>query len=376
MTVRKEMRGGKPHLVIDISYKTADGRRKRRRRDAQVQTRAAAYAEHARLLRQLGQTGDLLPDAPKADSSQYTFADAVAHFRRTHAATRLKASSRRGYDRVIDAELVPRLGKLRLERVDRQAVNEMDAELAGDGLKPATRANVQVVLRSVLRAAVDGGFIDEMPKLPRLPRPGQSVVQTLHPDEVEAVLQAAHESQRVAFALAAYAGLRAGEVRGLRWSDVDLKRGALTVRRSVVHGVEGPPKSGDGRVVPIAAPLRPHLETASKARKSPWSEVARTRYGKPWSDGGLTQAFERARDKAGLSGWTFHSLRHFFITELCRRGAPTMVVKQLAGHAELPPRSAARIWSRATWELRLRCLAAQQLARSVNETRRSERRHA
>jgi integrase len=335
MTVRKVMRRGTPRLVIDIPYKTADGRRRRFRKDAQVQTLAAAKAEERRLLRKLGETGDLLPDAEKPDSSHYTFADAVAHFRRTHAATRLKASSRRGYDRVIDAELVPRFGTLRVERVGRQAVNEMDADLAGDGLKPATRANVQVVLRSVLRAAVEGGLLEEMPRLPRLPRPGQSVVQTLHPDEVEAVLQAAHESQRVAFALAAYAGLRAGEVRGLRWSDVDLKRGVLTVRRSVVHGVEGPPKSGNGRVVPIAAPLRPYLKALRKARKSPWSEVALTRYGKPWSDGGLTQAFERARDRAKLSGWTFHSLRHFFITELCRRGAPTMVVKQLAGHSEL-----------------------------------------
>jgi integrase len=335
MTVRKENRGGRPRLVIDIPYKTADGRRKRYRRDAQVQTRAAAKAEHARLLRQLGEAGDLLPDAKEPDSSRYTFSDAVAHYRRTHAATHLKASTRRGYDRVIDAELVPRFSKLSLKRVDRQAVSEMDAELAGDGLKPATRANVQVVLRSVLRAAVEGGLLDEMPRLFRLPRPGQSVVQTLHPDEVEAVLKAAHESQRVAFALAAYAGLRAGEVRGLRWSDVDLKRGVLTVRRSVVHGVEGPPKSGNGRVVPIAAPLRPYLKALRKARKSPWSEVALTRYGKPWSDGGLTQAFERARDRAKLSGWTFHSLRHFFITELCRRGAPTMVVKQLAGHSEL-----------------------------------------
>jgi len=134
---------------------------------------------------------------------------------------------------------------------------------------------------------------------------------------------------------AAFAGLRAGEVRGLRWPDVDLRRGVITVRRSVVGGVEGSPKSGHGRVVPIAAPLRPHLEAAAKSRKSPWSEVALTSYGKPWKDGGLTQAFERARDRAGLSGWTFHSLRHFFITELCRRGAPTMVVKQLAGHSEL-----------------------------------------
>jgi integrase len=335
MTVRKAMRRGSPRFIIDILYKTADGRRKRFRKDAQVQTLTAAKAEERRLLRKLGEAGDLLSDAEKPDSSHYTFADAVAHFRRTHAATRLKASSRRGYDRVIDAELVPRFGTLPLGRVDRQAVNKMDAELAGDGLKPATRANVQVVLRSVLRAAVEAGMLDDMPKLPRLPRPGQSVVQTLHPDEVEAVLQAAHESQRVAFALAAYAGLRAGEVRGLRWSDVDLKRGVLTVRRSVVHGVEGPPKSGNGRVVPIAAPLRPHLEAGREGQTSPWSEVARTRYGKPWSDGGLTQAFERARDKAKLSGWTFHDLRHFFITELCRRGAPTMVVKQLAGHAEL-----------------------------------------
>ena len=38
---------------------------------------------------------------------------------------------------------------------------------------------------------------------------------------------------------------------------------------------------------------------------------------------------------ADLTTRSCHSLRHFFITELCRRGAPTMVVKQLAGHAEL-----------------------------------------
>jgi len=156
MTVRKENRGDKPGWVLDILCKTADGRRKWYRRDAQVQTRAAAHAEHARLLRQLGETGDLLPDAEKPDSSRYTFSDAVAHFRRTHAATCLKASSRRGYDRVIDAELVPRFGTLPLEQVDRQAVNEMDAQLAGDGLKPATRANVQVAPAGGSSAPVSG----------------------------------------------------------------------------------------------------------------------------------------------------------------------------------------------------------------------------
>jgi hypothetical protein len=181
-------------LVIDILYKTADGRRNRYRKDAQVQTLAAAKAEKRRLIRELGQTGHLQPDAKQPDSSRYAFSDAVAHYRRTHAATGLRASTRRGYDRVIDAELVPPFGALPLERVDHQAVSEMDAELAADGLKPATRANVQAVLRSVLRAAVEGGLLDEMPRLPRLPRPGQSVVQTLHPDEVEAVVEAAESA--------------------------------------------------------------------------------------------------------------------------------------------------------------------------------------
>ena len=272
------------------------------------------------------------PDKPAVCD---TFADAVAHFRRTHARSRLRKSTRDGYDRVIDTELVPRFGDRPLTEVDHRAVANMDAELASDDLAPSTRANVQVVLRSVLRCAVNAGMLERIPKLPPLPKVGLSVVQTLHPSDLDAILATAQPNQRLAFALAAYAGLRASEVRGLRWPDVDLKRGVITVRRAVVRGVEGPPKSGHGRVVPIAAPLLPLLKAAKERRESPWGDVAVTVHGKPWSDTGLLQALKRAQARVGLKGWGVHSLRHFFITELCRRGAPTMVVKQLAGHSGL-----------------------------------------
>lgn len=89
-----------------------------------------------------------------------------------------------------------------------------------------------------------GGLLDRMRKLPALPRARQSVVQTLHPTQLEAILGAAPPDQRLAFALAAYAGLRAGEVRGLRRPDVDPKRRVITVRRTLVRRAEGPPKSG------------------------------------------------------------------------------------------------------------------------------------
>ena len=56
---------------------------------------------------------------------------------------------------------------------------------------------------------------------------------------------------------------------------------------------------------------------------------------KPLCRAGSSLSGPRSHDRAKLSDWTFRSLRHFFITELCRRGAPTVVVKQLAGQAEL-----------------------------------------
>jgi integrase len=52
--------------------------------------------------------------------------------------------------------------------------------------------------------------------------------------------------------------------------------------------------------------------------------------GKDWAE-----AFHRAQARAGRSGFSFHSLRHFFITELFRNGLPAPAVQRLAGHAEL-----------------------------------------
>ena len=52
---------------------------------------------------------------------------------------------------------------------------------------------------------------------------------------------------RLALALCTDAGLRAGEVRGLEWQDVDLKAGSLTVRQTIYHGQKDTPKSGHER---------------------------------------------------------------------------------------------------------------------------------
>src|SRR5262245_41929763 len=118
-------------------------------------------------------------------------------------------------------------------------------------------------------------------------------------DDLEAIIAASSPPARLAFELTAFAGLRAGEVRGLRWSDVDLKARTRTVRRGITLGIETTPKSHHHRVIPLGARLLATLESIAKQKDGPGSPVALTSQGKPWGEYGLNQAFQRAQARAG-----------------------------------------------------------------------------
>ena len=338
MTVRTVTRRGERRQVIDIPYKDASGRPQRYRRDAQVQTRLAALAEERRLLARLGQSGEL-PKArerePETTPDPATYSEVVRHYRTTRATTQLKPSTRLTYLSLLDRLLLPRFGDWPIHDVDGRALSELDAELVADGLTPSSRRNVHVVFRAVLRCAADAGMLPDMPKLPRMPKVGRSIMRSMHRDDLDAILAKSGPAAKLAIVLAAFAGLRASEVRGLCWSDVDLKAGTITVRRAVCRGVESTPKSHHARVVPIAGPLLPLLQHAVRRRNSRWSRVALTSKGQPWGESGLRQALSRAQKRAGREGWTFHSLRRFFVTELFRQRASAPAVQALAGHADL-----------------------------------------
>lgn len=335
MTVRREERNGEFRWVIDISYRTIDGKAKRYRRDAQVQLRKAAEAENRRLEDHLAKVGTLEQVGAPPEPDPVTFAEAVTHFRATHMKSALKPTTRIGYNVQLDTLLLPRFGDFPLEAIDRSALGLLDAELVDEGLAPSTRARFHIVVRSVLRTAVNAGMLAAMPALPRLPKSGRKAVNPMRRADLDAILAAASPTARVAFQLAAFAGLRAGEVRGLRWPDVDLEAGTLTVRRSVSAGFETTPKSHHQRRIPMSRVLRAALEAAKPSKASPWAPVTVTAIGKPWGENGLNQAFKRAVERAERKGWSFHDLRHFFVTELFRNRAPAIAVQQLAGHADL-----------------------------------------
>jgi len=346
MTIRKVTRRGEPRLLIDISYRKPDGSLGRFRKDPEVQTMAAARAEERRILAIIAQHGE--PREPKASDAQpqengsapadakqrVTFAEAVSLFRSGKAITELKPSTRHGYEEILSNRLLPRFGDCSLDAITFEEVTKLDAEMVRVGVSPSRRRNVQIVIRSVLRAAVDAGKLTQMPRLPALPKKGRKVLVPLTMEQVEKILEAALPSQRLAFALAVFAGLRAGEVRALRWVDVDLAAGVLVVRFSHSKGETSTPKSGHERPIPIAPQLMELLRAARPAQRR--GLVSTTSDGKPWGEYGLNQALKRAIPKAGLEGsWRFHDLRHFFVTQLFRRGGSAPAVQALAGHLHL-----------------------------------------
>ncbi|RYZ17552.1 MAG: hypothetical protein EOO70_01570, partial [Myxococcaceae bacterium] len=240
-------------------------------------------------------------DASKGGTA--TFQEAVEYFRKEKMLL-LKPSTRSTYNNILDSELLPSLGDQLLADIGPRELSEMDARLAKRKVTASTRRNYQVVLRSVLKAAKVGELIAEVPRLPPLPKVGSKVARIPFAAEINAVIEAAKPHHRVALALGAYAGLRAGEIRGLRKRDVDLAGGVIVIRQAICHGIAAPPKSGHEREIPIAAPLRPFLEEAMKQCPTFDSPVAPTNKGDVWSEPGLRNMLVSLQRKLGLKGWT------------------------------------------------------------------------
>lgn len=99
------------------------------------------------------------------------------------------------------------------------------------------------IVRQICTFAVEEGFIESNPardvSIPRdLPKKKRTAATQ---DDVDRIVAAPDSPIRTAFMLAAFAGLRRGEILALRWEDVDLRRGVIQIRRAAVFGTHNDP---------------------------------------------------------------------------------------------------------------------------------------
>ncbi len=138
--------------------------------------------------------------------------------------------------------------------------------------------------------------------------------------------------------VAAYAGLRRGELVALRWSDVDFAGRKIIVRRALSGEIElRSTKSRRARQVPLPAQAAAALERLSRRCEFTGTDdyVFASRLGRRLDPSALRRRFERARDAAGLEPLRFHDLRHTYGSLLVAGGIDLPSVKAAMGHSHI-----------------------------------------
>jgi integrase len=264
----------------------------------------------------------------------------------------LRPSTRQDYADIIRIHIAPKLGGHRLGSLSPADVRAWHAELACGG--PARAAKAYRVQRAILNTAVADELIVRNPCRVRgggqehsTERPIATIAQ------VDALATAIEEPLKALVLLAAWCGLRRGELLGLRRQDIDLDAQIVKVERAVQHlkdnsAVVGPPKTAAGRRV-VAIP--PHILDDLADHLARWvgpdreAPVFAGPGGRPLYPVALNRAWQRARKTAGLTHLHLHDLRHSGSTLAAATGASTRELMARMGHASA---QAALIYQHAT----------------------------
>lgn len=249
----------------------------------------------------------------------------------TYATTNNKPSEVESKRSILRWHLVPAFGALALDAVTVRAVEEYKAAKLRDGLSPKTINNHLTVLHKLLATAHEWGEIASVPRVRwlRTPKPAPRFLSF---DEATRLIECAAPEWRALILVAVRTGLRVGELRALRWVDVDLSRSRLVVRQAAARAVVGTPKSGKAREVDLCDEARDALK-AHRHLRGPL--VFCSEGGAMLSREILKRPLWAACKRAVLEPCGWHVLRHTFASHLVIRGASVRAVQELLGHGDL-----------------------------------------
>ncbi len=252
----------------------------------------------------------------------------------------LKPRTRAHYRSLLDVHILPALGGTAIRRLSPALVREWYAKTAVT--TPTTRAHAYMLLKTICATAVADDLLAANPC--RIRGAGQakraSRTEPASLDELATLVDNMPKRYRLMVLLAAWCGLRFGELTELRGRDLDTKAGVIKIRRAVawVDGqpVVGKPKSDAGvrdvNIPPHLLPaVRAHLLAEGVGRDGLLFPAART-------DGHmrtatLAKVFYPAREAAGRPDLRFHDLRHTGAVLAAATGATLAELMARLGHS-------------------------------------------
>jgi integrase len=289
------------------------------------------------------------------DSKKITLTDWMARWMTEYVRPKCRQMTIERYDRAIQRHILPALGHIELGGLTPGHIQSLEAKLAREGMAPAGVELIHNVLSGALKYAVRLEVVWR--NVIQAVTPPRVVRKEVEPPEITAVrrildsAKAEDHPLHPCLHLMAYTGIRRGEALGLRWRDLDLDAGTISVVQALARSVEKglifqPPKTNSGRRVidlddSTVAVLRAHqgqqllyrsqLEAVYQNQDLLFPDPT----GGPLNPMALTRAFKRLAQRVGVKDGRLHNLRHFHASVMLQSGQSLVLVSKRLGHASV-----------------------------------------
>jgi len=339
-------------IIYDLPADPVTGRRRQK-----SQTVKGTKRDAQRVLREILIS---LEQGSYVKPNKISLGELLRQWLRDYVSMNTTDRTQESYTSIIERHLIQGLGRIPLSELKPQHIQGYYAEKLNKGRadgKGGLSARSVVYHHRILSKALDyavkmGMVVRNVANIVQPPRVARVTMQTLSPEEVTRFLEAAQDTDYyVYFATLLYTGLRRGELLALRWRNLDLDSGALTVVETAYrlgngeYRIKEPKTAQSRRTVTLPSSL---VELFKIYRAD--QELLRIQLGvnldvdefvfirpdgSPINPNAVTLAFKRIIKRASLKGIRIHDLRHTHATLMLKAGIHPKVVSERLGHANI-----------------------------------------
>ena len=286
-------------------------------------------------------------DGTLSEESKLTVAEYVDRWLEDSVRPAKRASTHSSYKSHVELYIKPHIGSVKLVKLTPAHVAGLYSTMERDGKSARLRQMVHATLHRALNVAIKWGVVvRNVAQAVERPNAPKTEIKVLTHDQARTLLKVAEDDRLHAlYVLAVAAGMRSGEMLGLHWTDIDLKAGMLSVRRTLLelggkHSF-GEPKSTSGkRSIPLPSiavdTLKLHKAYMMQEGHGANPLVFVSEEGLPIKRSDLRRlSFLPLLKLAGLPTIRFHDLRHTSATMLLGEGIHPKIVQERLGHSTI-----------------------------------------
>ncbi len=257
----------------------------------------------------------------KLPGEDYTFEDLMKKYMKEYSAVNKAASSHKR-DKSIVTQLVGVFGDHYLTEITPAMISDFKVKRRTDGVSPRTINYELTTMSHAFNIAIcDWGLVSENPvKMVRKEKVSNNIERWLTLDEEKKLLIASPKWLQDIIIFAINTGMRQSEILDLKWSQVDMDRRTLTIFEQ---------KNGEVDTLPLNEMVMRLLQQKRDASVKDDVYIFPNTLNQRKENRVLLTSFYKAMDRAGITNFRFHDLRHTFATRLVQNGVDLYSVQKL-----------------------------------------------